>query len=380
MRVTHVVPSLDPSSGGPARSVPELCAAQAGVGASVHLVAFAATGAEPIEGVEVTAIPPLRGTRQGLTPAFRHVVRRATAGADVVHLHSLWNPPIAVAAAAARAARVPYVISPRGMLGSVSMQRRRWLKTLAHAASGRRTLGGAAGVHFLTEQEKTDSTRVPDVPMLVLPNGVSESLETIVERGTLTRLAPQTDGKRVIAFVGRLHWSKNLDLQLDALTPVLRDRDDLCWVLVGPDEGEWDRLHTKIVDAGISQKVHRLGRLSHRETVSVMSAADACLLTSRHEAHSMAMNEAMALGTPLVLTRSVGFPLAGVAGAALEVGDDAVELRAGIERVLNDPSVASTLRTKGVTFARERLTWPSIAREMLAFYTSLVTGSRRDPR
>lgn len=374
MQVVHVVPSLDPASGGPARSVPALCAAEAAAGADVSLVTFGPSSRDRRSTYRTISVAPLPGTRQGLTPAFGRAIGAAVEAADVVHLHSLWNPPVAFAAWSARRAGVPYVVSPRGMLQGVSLQRKRTLKRVASVLGERRTIERASGLHFLTDEELHTSVGVPDVPVLVAPNGVAEP--SGIDRGSFKRRFPQIGDRRVLLFLGRLHWSKGLDLQRLALRKLLAGRQDVIWVLVGPDEGEWRELERQIESDGSAGHVLWTGPLEHSASLEALVDADVVLITSHHEAHSMSMNEALILGKPLILTDTVGFPAAAERGAALQVRPDAGELTETIESILDDSGLAEALGDAGRAFARAELSWPSIADRMLAFYGRVLATAR----
>jgi glycosyltransferase involved in cell wall biosynthesis len=98
------------------------------------------------------------------------------------------------------------------------------------------------------------------------------------------------------------------------------------------------------------------------------------IMTSRHEAHSMAMNEALALGIPLVMTDTVGFPAAAHAGAALQVAADPAAIAVAIGRLLDDDLLATRLKESGLDFVHNVLAWPRVAEKMIAFYESVITN------
>lgn len=379
--VLHVVPSLDPASGGPARSVTGLCSAEAEAGARVSLICFGEREAQVPDAVNATVLPPFPGTRQGLTPSFVRTVRAAVHRAELVHIHSLWNPPTSVAESVARSRGVPYVISPRGMLQGVSLSRKAGLKRVAGMLGERTKIAGAAGIHFLTEEEREASTPFGHLPnrVLVLPNGIEPDLAGTVARGAFRRKWPSLDGRKVVLFVGRLHWSKGLDIQLEAVTELARVRDDFVWVLIGPDEGEWDALARAASERGLGSHVMWLGPQPREVCLEAARDADVVWMTSRHEAHSMAMNEALALGTPLVVTDTVGFPALAIAGAALSVQADPRALVGAVQRVLNDQDLASKIRGAAMRFAADVLAWPRVARTMLSFYDEILASSDPSP-
>ncbi|HYY57624.1 MAG TPA: glycosyltransferase, partial [Pyrinomonadaceae bacterium] len=147
MRVLHVIPSLDPSTGGPARSVPALCRALRSAGVEVALYTFRQSCA-PVtvsedEPFTVRQFKPLYGSREFPSIDFYSHIRRDVYDFDLAHLHSLWNPAISVSALACRRAGVPYMLSPRGMLQRSAVGRRRRLKSGYYRLWERDTIAGA---------------------------------------------------------------------------------------------------------------------------------------------------------------------------------------------------------------------------------------------
>src|SRR5687767_12405356 len=107
MRVLHVIPRLDPITGGPARSVPALCRALQQANVNVTLCAMRRNGAPASvssadETFPIRWFEPLPGSYQWPTLEFFRSIRSAAHQFDLVHLHSLWNPAISVAALACR--------------------------------------------------------------------------------------------------------------------------------------------------------------------------------------------------------------------------------------------------------------------------------------
>jgi glycosyltransferase involved in cell wall biosynthesis len=260
------------------------------------------------------------------------------------------------------------------MLQEVSLRRKGALKRLAGAFGEYSKIGRAAGMRFLTEEERSASADFGHLPerVIVLPNGIELDLGGSVSGGAFKTRYRELVEKKVILFVGRLHWSKGLDTQLDAFTELTHARDDLVWVLIGPDEGEWERISTEASRRGLGSSLFWLGSQPRAACLEAMRDCDLVWMTSRHEAHSMVMNEALVLGAPLVITESVGFPSLGDAGAALVVSGDAKAIAAAVTRVLDERDLASDLRQRGPRFAREMLGWPRIAGSMLSFYEELI--------
>jgi glycosyltransferase involved in cell wall biosynthesis len=172
---------------------------------------------------------------------------------------------------------------------------------------------------------------VADEKIVLLPNGVDLSAFQPTPR------LPRA-GKATALFVGRLTAQKNLPLALEALAP-LRDRVRL--VCVG--EGEQAAALRAQADA-LGVELELTGVVPHEQLPALHARADLFVLPSRVEGHPKALLEAMASGLPCVGARAPGIVDVIVDGenGLLAESDDA-SFRAAIERVLDDPALATRL-------------------------------------
>jgi glycosyltransferase involved in cell wall biosynthesis len=267
---------------------------------------------------------------------------------DLVHIHSLWNPVATLAAAGARRARLPYVVAPRGMLDEVCLDRRHNLKRLYAALFERHTVEGAALLHFLSESE-AESTRIKWFRFpkhFVAPNGINLTRSSI-ERGSFRRSFPELKDRQLMLYLGRLHPIKGLDLQLQALSKLVKSNPQIMWVLIGPDDGEWQRLQKAIRELGLEDNARWLGPMMGQERLAALAESDVVVQTSFYECFSTTISEALAVGAPLVITDTVHRPEVERAGAGQVIGRDADELASAIEDILRSPERAESMRAAG---------------------------------
>ena len=166
MRVLHVISSLDPRAGGPPMVISRLAAAQALLGHEVHVVCYGvgpdASGKDPNPEIDqkLAVIPGWDRVRQHrLAPPTKlewytasraaEALREIVSTMDVVHVHGVWDPILREAAAAARAARVPYVVAPHGMLDPWALSEKSLKKKVALALGYHTMVHGASLMHAL---------------------------------------------------------------------------------------------------------------------------------------------------------------------------------------------------------------------------------------
>ncbi len=153
-------------------------------------------------------------------------------------------------------------------------------------------------------------------------------------------LAKLPDGFRV-AFTGRLHPQKNLDLLLDAW-PILASRTPAQLVLIGQG-GERDRLRDRAGELGVADRIHFVGSVD--DPADWLRASHAFALPSVAEGMSNSLLEAMATALPC-LASNIGGNTDLLdherSGLLLPLGDPAAWSSA-IVRVVGDSTFADGL-------------------------------------
>jgi glycosyltransferase involved in cell wall biosynthesis len=128
MKILHVVPTYYPAVryGGPIYSVHALCRALVAAGHQVHVITTSVDGAGDsnvphgrsvcVDGVQVYYFRSRLLRRIYWSTDLAQALKSMMVDFDVAHLHSVFLFPTWAAARSAMRARVPYVLSPRGML------------------------------------------------------------------------------------------------------------------------------------------------------------------------------------------------------------------------------------------------------------------------
>ncbi len=170
----------------------------------------------------------------------------------------------------------------------------------------------------------------------VLHLGVGEPPERARERAEVRSDLGVEGSTRLIVTVARLAPQKALHVLIEAL----RSLPDTVTAVVGngPLEAE---LQSQADVAGVAGRMRWLGALA--APWDIVAAADVFVLSSHWEACSLAAQEAMALGVPVIATDVGGMPeliTDGVTGRLVPPADPAALAR-GLRDTLADPARAS---------------------------------------
>ncbi len=364
-----------------------LAAAQAQLGEWVGIVSYDVNGegdhdanrvppasVPNSELIHVSQLPP-PGSVERLTAsrAGRHLDRLINQG-DVLHLHGVWDPLVRGAADVARRRRIPYVVTPHGMLDPWSLEQRKWKKKLALLVTYKRMLNGAAFLHALNADEaRLIEPLKLTCPVRIVPNGVfMEELEPLPPTGSFCAEFPQLEGRPYILFMSRLHYKKGLDLLADAFANVATRFGDLQLVVAGPDDGAEADFERRVEAHGLSHRVHLTGPIYGRTKLAALGDCTMFCLPSRQEGFSMAITEALGCGAPVVITETCHFPEVAEAGAGEVVDTDSAAVAGAFGRLLEDPKLRTRMGQAGRALVKSRFTWPKIAsRTMDAYHQEL---------
>ena len=374
----NVVTHLDARFGGLSAVVPRLASAVAvTTGIKVSVAAFC----EPDEvysspdGTElsITRWPMSRLTwfKGHLTREFREHLKCA----DGIHIHGLWEQSTTAAAHAARALRKPYVLSAHGMLESWALNNKRIKKVIYASLTERRNIQGAACLHALTRAEAEDYRRFGVTsPIAVIPNGVEipEDIDSELFLSTF----PLLRGKRIVLFLGRIHFKKGLDVLIEAWAILARKWPESHLVLAGPDfEGTRARIEALVAERGLDESVLFTGMLRDEIKWSALAAAQCFVLPSYSEGLSVSALEAMGAGLPVVVTEQCNLPDVAKFETGWTIKPVADQIAASLREFLqNSQNVNRQIGNRGRLLVSKRYNWSLVAKEMSEVYQWVQGG------
>lgn len=395
MKVLHVIPSISPLRGGPSKAALEMVAAlrQAGVDAVIlttndhgpRLLPEFPTGKwVEHQGVPVLAFPrwspPIPALREfAISPGMSRWLASHIETYDLLHIHALFSYPSTSAMVQARWANVPYILRTIGQLSPWSLaqssQRKRWMLRLVERAN----LQGAAALHFTTALERAETEGLGlSAASLVLPLGVqlpSEPPAFPNEEKDRTDEAPIR-----FLFLSRLHPKKRLESLLEACA-LLANRQPLArWQLTIAGSGEpgYEKsLRQRSRDLGIEDHCLWLGHLEGEAKANALRQADWFVLPSAAENFGIAVVEALAAGTPVIVSPQVAVAdRVAEEAAGLVCGSDPALLVAALEQAMKGSPPA--MRIAARRLAQQDFSWSSLAARLVEAYQWILTT--RTPR
>jgi glycosyltransferase involved in cell wall biosynthesis len=384
MRILHVIPSYVPAYryGGPIYSVHGLCKALTGLKHDVHVFTTNVNGdndsnvplGQPvdIDGVKVWYFPSMRLRRIYWSPPLQRELEKQINEFDILHLHSIFLWPTWAAARAAREARKPYIIAPRGMLVKELFQRKsRFAKNLWIKLIEKKNLEHAAAIHVTTEKEKEETKKFNFnfPPLFVVPNGFDIDELNKNPDNVSPYIAQVIKKKPFLLFLGRINWKKGLD----RLIPALRYVPDIQLIIAGNDEENYRPKMEKLAEShSVIDRITFAGQVSGTDKVALLENASVLVLPSYSENFGNVVLEAMAVGCPVVVTPEVGISdIVQKSGAGVVVKGEPEMLGKEIRSLLLNSHELKEMGKRGQKMVEKDFTWLSIAKIMESIYKSI---------
>ena len=174
---------------------------------------------------------------------------------------------------------------------------------------------------------------------------------------------PLTNGDLLLVTVGALIERKGQALVIKALAHLPKGR----LLLIGKGEDRASLL-ALARDVGVADRVHMLGSLDPAVLPPLLSAADAMVLPSASEGLANAWIEALACGTPIVITDAGGArEVVTTPDAGVIVARNCRAVREGIELVTARPR-----SPEKVSAAVDEFSWAANGKALAAYYDTLV--------
>ena len=214
----------------------------------------------------------------------------------------------------------------------------------------------------------------------VLYSGVDQEFQPVRDRATLDavrwryRLPP-----RFILSLGTLQPRKNYRRLILAYDQ-LRRQSDFDWQLIIAGRPGWlyDDLGSLVAERGLRDLVHFVTNAADADLPALFSLADAFVLLSLYEGFGLPPLEAMACGTPVLVSNVSSLPEV-VDEAGLQVDPlDIDAIAAALARLLRDSTLRQQLAKAGQQRA-EHFTWQRAAEELVGHYAAVWTSPLSPP-
>lgn len=316
--------------------------------------------------VEVCRSLPAFRRRLGISPEMHRELAIAAAHADIIHTHSLWRMANVYPGWVTRGRKCRLVVSPHGTLAPEALKYSALAKRAFWSFVQGPAVRHASCFHATAESEYEDirSAGLRSHPVCIIPLGVE--VPELKSR-------PQTD-RRTLLFLGRIHHKKGVDILLEAWRVVSHRFPEWDLRIAGPDDGCLSRMQTLAKKLNL-KRVEFCEPLYGEAKLDAYREADLFVLPTRSENFGSTVAEALAAGTPVVVTKKAPWPDLETykAGWWIEIGLD--PLVGCLEEAMKEPAASLAERgARGREWMMREHSWARVGKMMRQAYRWLVYG------
>ncbi len=354
---------------------------QAALGHTVSIVATR-TGKEPSPALPDVALYlypcEFVGWRwsKGLADALHSQIKKA----EIVHIHTVWEYPTWIGAKVCQDLGKPYIIRPCGMLEQWSLAQSSLKKKLYLLLGGSARIKRAAAMHFTSESERIKSIR--PTKAFVLPIGLPPSAyEDLPSASAFRQRFPILEDRKIVLFLGRLHYKKQPDVAIRAFALACRKYRDHTLVLAGPGDVDYVAgLRQLACQLGIENQVVFVGLLQEEAVREAYRAAALFVLPSLQENFGISVAEAMAAGCPVLVSDQVSLSKeVARAGAGIVCGTSVEQVAAAMSAFFHALELQAEMGVKGRELILSQFTWEKIASDLIDVYSDILINKYTHP-
>ena len=392
MKVLHVIPSVAAVRGGPSQAVIEMVRGLRSQDVDAEIVTTNDNGKDLLDvplyeltdRLEEYANVPIRFFPR-FSPNINAVREFAFSGAlttwlwqhiteyDLVHVHAIFSYASTIAMAIARIKNVPYITRPLGQLCEWSLQQSKLRKQIYLNVIERSNLLHSKSLHFTAEQEKTEFNQLGlNIPNFILPHGVYIPTPISDAKTQVRKILHILDQRPIVLFMSRIHPKKGLEYLISALSKL----KEYNFVLVIAGSGDPDyvnQIKDLLETHDICDRPHMIGFVKGETKNLYLQGADIFALTSHSENFGIAAIEALAAGTPVLITDGVAIaPMVKEQAIGYVTQLEVEAIASIIQEFFDHPDIAKQKGDRATLYIAEHYSWAKITCRLMTVYKNLL--------
>ncbi len=290
---------------------------------------------------------------------------------SIIHSHGNWMMPNIYPSRVCKDSTCKLIVSPHGSLSQWAIRHNKFIKKIFWVICQKRALDRADCFHATSDSEIKDIRRLGfKQPISLIKIGVK--VEPLKEKKIM--------GRRQLLFLSRVHPVKGVDNLLNAWKFLEEKFPEWDLHIVGPGSNDYiEAMKLMAIELKLN-RVYFSGLLVGDEKLQAYRNASLYVLPTHSENFGITVAEALAAGTPVVVTRGAPWselPLQG-AGWWIEIGIDSL-----VDCLDEALSLSSEELNKmgelGHDWMRRDFSWESIGEKFKDTYRWLSSGGLPPP-
>lgn len=216
--------------------------------------------------------------------------------------------------------------------------------------------------------------QIPANKLKVIPNGVyPEEFTATTIKPEQIRFKYAAEDEKILFYVGRIVREKGLDVLLEAMPRILA-ADSKVKVVIAGKGPHLEELRQRAYQLGIYNRVYFTGYIDDNTRNALYQSAAAAIFPSLYEPFGIVALEAMAAGTPVIVSDTGGMSeiIRHGFNGLKAYSDNPVSLADNIIWLLQHPDHARKMRVEALKDVAENYNWHHIAEKTIKTYQQIL--------
>lgn len=371
IKVVHTLPKIITEASGLSYYLPRLCESLVKNGVDIKLIILEMGGKLNYPHFVKTFKLGIGPRRLGRSPEMLRwlKVQAERGNIDILHNHSLWMMPNVYPGLIAKKYKIPYIVSPHGTLGEWPFQSGSKVKKIFWPLIQKPSLKAVTCWHATSKAEYKDIRQMGfSQPVAIIPIGID-----------LPELPPKKKkSQKTLLFLGRINPKKGIDMLLKAWK-ILQDKyPDWYLKIVGPDSKRYLNKYKNMAQSLQLKRSEFTGPYYGYDKWRAYWSSDLFVLPTHHENFGIAVAEALASSTPVIITK--GAPWEGIvkenAGWWIDISLDA--LIKTLEEAFSLPEKKlQEMGMNGRKWIEKEFTWDMTTMKMVKLYKWIMNEEEK---
>lgn len=262
---------------------------------------------------------------------------------DIVYAIHWYNHPVMTFAKIAHEENVPFILAAYASLMDPARSLNSRGKKILDFLYTKNMIKNTPGFHSVgkLETEQYIKLGISNEKIhyidhgLVLEDFIIKNRTDIFEK---IKINPKED--RYIIFVGRIDKKKGVDILINSFVEIENNFDDVSLVIVGTGLPNYEIELKKLVSRLNLKKVIFTGFVSENEKLELLESATSFITISHSDVHTIAAQEAMAMGVPIILSKASDWPEIDEFHAGISIDIDVKSVENAMKKMLNDENLS----------------------------------------
>jgi glycosyltransferase involved in cell wall biosynthesis len=293
---------------------------------------------------------------------------------DLIHIHCIWSLQNTIASIIARIFKIPYILTPHGMLDKWSLKQKKIKKYVYFVLVEKFNLKNAKYIHFLNSDEYIESKNLYNFKKyIIIPNGANIQTKKVNDSNLRPLIDELIKNKKIILlYLGRLHPKKGLDDLMKSFSLVIKKNSKFHLIIAGGGEEFYSKKLKELMNGLlIKNNVSFIGPIYGEDKLFLYEQSDIFILPSYQEGDSVAIKEAMSYHLPVIITNACHFDEVEFQKAGKIISNEISQITDSI-LFFSEESVRELYGLNGYNLISKKYTWQMVSKEYYKLYNNLI--------